>query len=190
MDLQPRKAIRSSSVGFEPVTAAEAKKELEISGSDHDTHLNSLITEARQSFEYDSNVVIATGSYTLTLDSWPCDDIELPIRPVTSITSITYVDTAGVSQTLSASAYTLDNYRAMPRVVLTYGNSWPTQRGWTNDITVTFVAGYASASTVPQDIKTRVLLEVARRFSDRLDELGESLAQVNLSRRYARQTYP
>lgn len=190
-----RRAIRSAAPLWEPLTLAEAKKHLELGDDDtaHDQHVLRLITAARELVEHDCGIVLATGAHTLTLDDFPGElEVYLPVRPVTSITSITYIGTDGVTYTMSAADYQLDNNEPQPEVRLSYLAEWPTSRGEPNAVTITFVAGYASQAAVPQSFKQMMLLEIARRFQDRegLEKLSESMAYERLHLRFQRSSYP
>lgn len=162
--------VRSSTYSFEPVTPDELKRQLRLSldVSHHDELLNDLIKEAREQVERDSSVVGCTGTYVFKKTRWAMgrDWFEIPdLKPVTSITSITYVDSAGTVQTWSTSEYSLDTYGVAPFVRLGYGYSWPTIRGDINGITVTVAAGYATADVIPQRYKQAVLLLAGHRFN-------------------------
>jgi uncharacterized phiE125 gp8 family phage protein len=190
-----RKAIRSASPTFEPVTLAEAKKHLELADDDnaHDAHVLRLIVAAREQVEHDCGVVLATGTFTLTLDDFPGDtEIYLPVRPVSSITSIVYTLENGSTGTMSASEYLLDNNEAEPEITLAYLADWPTARGEPNSVTITFVAGYATPQAIPQSFKQMLLVDIARRFQDRegLEKIDESQAYERMIRRYQRVSYP
>lgn len=83
--------------------------------------------------------------------------IWLPKPPLVSVTSVTYVDTNGATQTWSASLYTVDA-PAGPKarggcLVPNYGESYPATRDQVNAVTIRFVAGYGAASTVPTLVK-------------------------------------
>ena len=194
--MEALKAIRSAVPTFESVTEDEAKSHLRIARSNEDHHddLVRLIQQSRENFERDTDYVIATGTYVVKLSEWPIGDcIELPVRPVSSITSIAYLDTAGVSQTMSSGDYSLNTYGSRHKVQLGYGETWPTIRGWENDITITFVAGYASRSVVPANIKQACLLEIARLFENRGDSIKDEptgKAYERIVSRYARSSYP
>lgn len=162
---------RSAVPTFEPVTLTEAKKQCELADAvtHHDEHLGSLIKFARESVEHETGIVACTGTFVYRMTDWPANDwFPLPdVRPITSVSSIVYVDSAGASTTFSSGDYALDTNAVKPFVKLNYGDSWPTLRGDINGITVTFVAGYASQSAVPQLFKQAVLLLVAREFANR-----------------------
>ena len=189
------RAIRSAVPTFEPLTIAEAKKHLELAEDDasHDGHLRQLIALAREVVEHDTGIVCATGTYTLVLDDFPpADEIMLPVRPVSSVTSITYLDSAGSTQTMSSADYVLDNNHAIPRVRLAYLDSWPGSRGTPNAVTITFVAGYATQAAVSQTIKQACLLTMARAFQDRegFERTSSDRAYEMLTARHARASYP
>lgn len=146
----------------EPISLAEAKKQCGIGdGIDyHDDHLRRLITTAREQVEQDTGLVCYTGSFTWKQTYFASGDWwELPdIRPVTSITSIAYLDGDGTSQTFSAANYALHTSGVNQYIALAYGQTWPTLRGDPDGITVTLVAGYATVLAVPQRVKQAVLL--------------------------------
>lgn len=171
-DCQPiSRPTRSAVPTFEPITLAEAKKQVEVAESNdsHDQQLLSLIAHARETVEHDTGIVCCTGTFTHRITDWPDSDwFTLPdTRPVTAITSITYVDSAGATQTFSSGDYSLDTNAVKPFVKLGYGETWPSLRGDINGITVTYVAGYASQKDVPQRVKEACLLLVSREFENR-----------------------
>lgn len=175
------KPTRSASPTFEPVTLAEAKKHVELAEeyTHHDSHLVDLIQLAREQVEHDTGIVCCTGTFIWKLSQFPDYQLQhqqtkspaswvtIPLRPVTSITSITYVDDAGSTQTWSSTNYGLKTDLPQPIIYLGYDKTWPTHRGFINDITVTLVAGYATQGSVPQLLKQMCLLAIARDFYDR-----------------------
>ena len=190
-----RRAIRFGSPAFEPVSLAEVKKHLEIADADHshDQHLSALIQTARELVEHDTQAILATGTFTMTLDDFPDEDeIELPIKPVSSVTSITYIDTGGTTRTMSSSDYVLDSNEPTPEIRLAYLAMWPVTRGEPNAVTITFVAGYSSAATVERKFKQMMLLDIARNFQDRegWESPKDNSAYERLATRFERSSYP
>ena len=183
----------------EPVTLAEAKHQCDIAAAiEHHTEwLNSAIVSARQHVERDTGRVCYTGTFTYKLTDWPVGDdwFYLPsLRPITSITSIAYLDTAGSSQTLSTDIYALESAAVKPFVRLKYGQTWPALRGDINGITVTFVAGYASVTAVPSELKQAVLLALHVQWllkNERPDEAArQQQGYERLIDGLRRRTYP
>ena len=120
----------------ELVTIAEARQQARSdSDTDLDTELTRLITVARNHVEKYCGIRIGAQTIVAKCDSF--DDLaRLPDAPVTSITSITYVDTDGVTQTLATSVYELraddlDAASARARLVSGLGPVWWfRRRGW------------------------------------------------------------
>ena len=155
----------------EPVTAAEARYQCGISADAgyYDPLLQRLIITAREMVERDSGLVCYTGTFTSKRTDWGYGDyFELPdVRPITAVTSITYVDTSGTTTAWSSSSYVVSTAALMPYVRLAYGEVWPTLRGDAEGITITFTAGYASVAAIPQRVKQAVLLLVNCWFVNR-----------------------
>lgn len=154
----------------EPMLKAEAKAYLRIDGTNEDTLVDSLIIAARQQAETFTGRALCTQTWDLVLDQFPGDDapIDVPLPPLQSVTSITYLDTNGTTQTLSSSVYIVDSKNEPGRIALAVGESWPdTQADRINAVTVRFVCGYGAADAVPEGIKTAIKLLVSHWFEHR-----------------------
>jgi len=164
----------STAATSEPVTVEEARKQVELPAAytAHDAHLSRLIVAARQRAELVTGRALITSTWDLYLDMWPdygsCS-ILLPKPPLQSVTSITYVDGNGATQTWSSANYVVSTSREPGRVALAYGASYPSIRYQPDSIRVRYVAGYGVASAVPQAIKAAILLLVAHWFGNRED---------------------
>lgn len=175
------------------MTLREAKKQLEIpsSESDHDEQLAELIREAREQWEHDTDTATLTQTLSVTVPYF-WDGIELPRRPVQSITSITYYDGSNAQQTLSTDIYQLDAPGRLIR--LKYLQNWPTTAVRWDAITVTYVAGYQSRADVPGMARRAMLLQLGRWFEDRDMILSSSDSSVaayeSLVSRMLRSNYP
>ena len=160
----------------EPVTVDEARLQCSIAGDHHDPYLRSLITAAREQVEKDAAIACYTGEYKFKKTVWSeygRDWFELNLKPITAITAITYVDTAGTTQTWASTEYSLDTFTVVPVVKLAYSEVWPTIRGDINGITVTATAGYATVAAIPQRIKQACLLLVNHWFGPGRDIVGQ-----------------
>lgn len=147
----------------EPLSAAEAKARLGIGSELSDTVVDALIKGARQSIDGAEGWLgraLVTQTWDLILDAFPADEIPLPLPPVQSVTSITYLDAAGSSQTVDPADYELVK-GAPARVRPDYDASWPSARGCRGEVTVRFVAGYGAAEDVPEPIRNAIALQVA-----------------------------
>lgn len=143
---------------YEPVTLAEARAHSRVDTVEDDAGLAARILAARQYIETVTGRALITQTLELTLDDFPCDVIELPRQPVASIVSVTYLDAAGATQTVSASDYLLDSTTLVARLVPVYGKSWPSTRRTAGNVKVQFVAGETQA---PRPIVQALLLLVA-----------------------------
>jgi uncharacterized phiE125 gp8 family phage protein len=88
----------------EPVNLTEAKAQcrMEDDNSD-DTFITSLIAPARAYVEKVSTYGLVAGTRTFTFTRWG-DFLEIYLRPITSLTSVGYVDTDGNAQTYTGLA--------------------------------------------------------------------------------------
>lgn len=133
----------------EPVTLAQAKRQLREDGTDEDTFITSLIPVARQYVETYCGQQLVTATFEQKLDHFPCGNrICLNWPPLIGTPVITYIDTAGDTQTLSTSVYEV-NTRSLPGYIkLAYNQYWPITRCQQDAVTITFTAGFATPFTV------------------------------------------
>ena len=134
----------------EPLDTVSAVEHLRAQGAGADSEIARLVSAARAYVENYTGTRLITQTLALRSDDWA--DLEnLPVAPVQSITSISYVDTDGATQTLAGSVYDARLYGLAPTIVLKFNQVWPTiQMG--SLITVTAVVGYGAAADVPSDL--------------------------------------
>ena len=151
----------------EPVTTAEAKVHLRVDHGDEDAYIDTLVATARQQIEAITRRALVNTTFELKLDAFPTE-IRPPRSPLSSVSSITYVDTDGATQTLSASVYSVDTDTEPGRISLAFNQSWPDIRAQNNAVVITFVAGYGSAATdVPAALRETVKLLLAHYYEFR-----------------------
>lgn len=133
----------------EPITLTDLKTRLRITVSEFDDELTHLIKAARKQVELDSHRALIEQTVTLNLDAFPAGKvIELRKPPVSSVTSVAYVDDNRASQTFASSKYTVDLNSTPPRIMLLDEETWETtEPNYPGAVTVTFVAGYGTATT-------------------------------------------
>lgn len=152
---------------FYPVSVEDVKGYLSISDYDQDMVVNHCLRAAVVEAEALQDRIFATSTWTLALDEFPgSDTIILPISPLQSVSSITYLDYAGTSQTLATTVYAADTAREPPRITLKYNQSWPSTYGQANAVTITFVAGY-TATTLPDDARMLIMRLAGDHFDNR-----------------------
>ena len=142
---------RTVDAAAEVVSTADAKAHLRVTGPDDDTYVAALVKAARQAVEEWTSRALQHQTWVMTLDAFPTEqEIRLPRPPLSSVTTLAYVDGAGASQTWASSNYVVVTRDTPGRIRLAYGITWPATRAQPNAVTITYVAGYgAAASTVP-----------------------------------------
>lgn len=154
----------------EPLSVEEIKAHLRVIGDDENDVITPYALAARDMCELEARRAFITQTFALWLESWPCADrIELPRPPLQSVTSITYIDYAGVTRTMSSADYLVDTASEPGRIVLAFGASWPSatlRPGLA--ITITYVAGYGAAGAqVPERYKHAIRLLTGHYYENR-----------------------
>lgn len=148
----------------EPLTTAEAKAHLDVTGSQDDTLIDDIVAAAREWIEGETNRALITQTWDLFLDEFPSSSsaIIIPWPPLVSVTTVKYTpDVDSSPTTFSATKYIVDSVSEPARIVLEKDEVWPTDSlKSVNGVEVRFVAGYGAASAVPKRLKhlTRLLV--------------------------------
>ena len=163
----------------EPVTVEETKQHCRIDINDDDALLAGYIISARRWIETQVGPLLSqTWDYTIDR-CWPMVGnyygIRLPFSPVSSVTSVSYVDTDGATQTLSGSLYTTQLDIPVPTIWRAYNQSWPSIRDVPAAITVRFVCGYTSMREVPDPLRMAVMLLTGHLYEHREDVIVPTL---------------
>ena len=144
----------------EPVTVDDAKDWARLTDASQDALVEALITEARARVESFCGRALLTQTIVQRYDCWP-RYFELLRSPVQSVTSLQYIDTAGVTQTVGSSNYYTDLVSEPGRLVPVPSYSWPLlQEGRPNAVILTYVAGATDADDVPTTAKTAIKMLV------------------------------
>ena len=157
----------------EPIFLAEVKSYLKISDYEEyateDTYLTSLITAAREYCEDFQSRAYITQTWELALPYFPCE-IKIPKGKLQAIDSITYKNSAGITETLAVTTDYVTSIRGiMGRVVPAYGKAWPSFTPFPLDaVIITFTCGYGSASDVPEKVKQAMKLLISHWFTNRV----------------------
>lgn len=163
---------RTVEPGALAVSLATVKTYLRLTTTDNDTDLTDLfIPAAIDLIEQKTHRQLITATYTLKRSYWPrgCR-LYLPKGQLQSVSSITYVDADGVTQTWDSSKYEVETDPEPGYINLVAGETWPTSLSPQGDhaITITFVCGYGgSATSIPARVKAAVLFQVAHLFDMR-----------------------
>lgn len=111
--------------------------------------------------------------------------LDIPKPPLQSIVSVTYVDTAGVTQTWASSNYIVDAPAgprcARGRVAPGFNIVWPLAQSRINAMTVQFTAGYGDDSaSVPAMLKAGMLMDLGTLYVNREAVMAGGGAAVEL----------
>ena len=99
--------------GTDIVSLADMKEFLRVDHSDEDATITAIIDAATQSIQDYTGRHFKSTTYVFYLDSFHF--IEFPYQ-VATVSSVTYLDRAGASQTLAASKYFTDTSRQPGRI--------------------------------------------------------------------------
>jgi len=176
------------------VTLAEMKLHIRhtLSDTSEDAFLNSLVEAATLEAEKYCNRALRPQTWKLLLDWFPdCREIEIPMAPITAVSSVVYYDSAGSPVTMSGADYQVDIQREPARIALASAlQTWPiTDSDKINAVEITFTCGYATAADVPAGIKHAVKMAAASMYSNREDEVqGQGFGKTD--RTFERMLYP
>lgn len=185
----------------EPLTLAETKSYLKVTGNTDDALLSQIITAVRKSCEDWTGRALITQTWTLWRDGFPhrirdnlphAGYFELPVDtadqaqrvleiPKPSLQVVSFIktyNTASVATVFDAAKYYVDTASEPGRIALNSTSAWPTGLRSVNAVEIEFVAGYGTAADVPDALKQGMLLWIKLLYGDRnwLFELGESTA--------------
>lgn len=153
-----------------PVTLAEALNHLGAAAKTEDYALiDALIATATRHVEDFTGRALVTQTWDWKADCW--DGILCrrgPLPPWQSVTSISYIDSAGATQTWASTEYQVDLDPNGARIALAYGKTLPSLRGGDlNAVTVRFVAGYDAGDRELQTCRQAILLLVSHWYQER-----------------------
>ena len=161
----------TSGPAVEPVTLTEAKAQCRVIDTSEDTLITNLIVAARQYAENYLNFAVIDQQITAKFADFPDSrgSIDLPMTQLLSVTSVSYVDSTGATQTVSSADYLADTFSNPGVIYLAAGKNWPTSVADQGAVlTVVYQAGLATnAAGVPQAIKQAMLLLIGHWFENR-----------------------
>lgn len=132
---------------------------------------------------------LVTQTLDLTIDWGFPQVIYLPCPPLQSVTSVTYTDADGDTQTLAADQYRVLTDREPGMIVPAHGVTWPATRWQRGAVTVRYVAGYGLAAAVPQDIREWLMVEVGDSYDVRAGVIVGTSAMAVPHHRHAIDKY-
>jgi uncharacterized phiE125 gp8 family phage protein len=163
-----RTLTRITAPVLDPVTQSEIYRHLRlVEDATEKAYADAVAEVAREYVEQYSGTALLTQTWELTLDEWWQGVLELPYPPLQSVSSIKYIDSDGVEQTLSASAYSVTTGDPVGYVQFAADTTVPVARAEAGAIRIRFVSGYTAAADIPASLRQAVLLMTAQWFENR-----------------------
>ena len=182
---------------YEPVTRAQAKlwAKLDADLTADDAIIDLLVKTMR---EYAENLTgrafvqrtlqyIMPATELLKVGDSTRTGFKLPFPPLISVSSITYIDTDGVQQTLAAADYDVHTWVEPGIVVEDWNASWPSYRGEPDAWRINYLAGYAPGSppdeaahqeVLPAALKVWVQARIATLYNIREQVLAGNFSDI------------
>lgn len=151
------------------------KAHLRVDHAFDDSIIGAYLSAAMAYAQHYTGVAIGEQEIELVLDGFPSGAISLPLAPASSLISVIYVDEAATEQTLSGSAYTLDNYGLSHWVLPAAGTEWPATYEAANVVRVRYMAGSAALDAA---VKAALMLLVGHLYETRQDATEKKLSSV------------
>lgn len=147
------------------LTLDEVKRHLRLAleVTSDDARLRSMLTAATQDIQTRTGRQFMSATFALKLDRFPSGNemLKLPFAtPLTSVSSVVYLDSAGVSTTWGTSNYRTHTSQSPGALSLAYGISWPAIYGVFESVTITYVAGASTAVSLSDSAKFAILLRL------------------------------
>ena len=145
------------------------------------TLLESWIRAARMHVEQRLSVALVEQTWRLTLDGFPPSGLPilLPRPPLQSVTSVVYLDTDSVEQTLDASAYVVDVESRPGRIGPVQDTLWPDAARQLASVRITYVAGLDGEddglTELVEDLRAAMLLLVGDLYRNREAQVSDTL---------------
>jgi len=151
----------------EPLTLDEATRHLQLGCTDDSGYIAGLIQVARDVAEGATGRALVTSTWLGVCEDWPSDGrLQLAVAPVTAISSVKYyADGETTLTTVSGGNYILST--AVSPAVLSFDEDFdfPALANRPDAVQVTFVAGSATAASVPPSLK-HALRVLVRHYYD------------------------
>ena len=156
---------------IEPVTLTEMKEDLRVDVTDDDNLIGFMITAARESVEAFLGRTIINTTRDLFLDRFPgrSGTILVPFPRLQSVTTVKFVDTAGVLTTVPSADFLVDTSSEPGRITPSPDSLiWEETEAQIRAVEVRYVAGYGSATTdVPEAVRLAIMLMTADLYEHR-----------------------
>lgn len=162
------------------VSLQEVKDFLRIDGEESDSEIARLITVATERAQNLTRRQLLTATRKIFFECWPAEGtIYLPWAPLQSVTAVTYLDTAELTQTFSSTKYRVDIDAEPGRLMRLTSAAWPDIFTRYGAVMVEYVCGYgATSASVPEPLRHAVLMMVGHYFDNRGEVTKGAAAEI------------
>lgn len=174
------------------LTVAELKDHLRVDLNDDDALIEGYGAAAQLVIENATRRKLVEQTWRLNIrDGFDPDELGrvwIPHAPLSSVTSIKYLDTSGVEQTWSDTEYEvvkpIGPQALAGNIELAFEETFPDVREAWNSVRIEFVAGYGdnSPDDVPEGLKSAIKLLVGTYYESResviVGTIGQELPKV------------
>lgn len=178
----------------EVITVAQAAAFMRIDFPDDETEvIEAFIVSARQWCEEYLRRRIGVQTVELVEAGFPASGGIILAPPVVSVTSVKYIDTAGVVQTMDAADYRVAT-DADPGTITPVGDLWPSTLAVDDALRVRYITGYDYGNSpieedeLPSTIRTAMLMLISDMYENRVAQvekpLSDNLTAVRLLSMY------
>lgn len=156
------------------------KNYLKVDFSTDDNLITSLIKSARNFVENYCQMALLPQAWKCEIDSFPLQDgsVLIPKHPIRSVTGISFFNSDGIVESLSSEKYVSSSLGLYSRIGLSDGSSWPETSLQIGSVIIYFSIGYNDAESVPEDIKSAMLLLIGHLYEKREDTIRKLPTQV------------
>jgi uncharacterized phiE125 gp8 family phage protein len=149
-----------------PVTLAEAKSHLRVTGTDENDIITNMIDSATYWAESYTGYKLLDQKWIYYLDKFPVGDIVVPFPPLIAVTYVKYYNSSDVLTTLTEDTDYRVDIKSIPGRIEVI-NSWPGSYDKVNAVEIKFQCGYAAASGIEEDIRSAILMRIGDLYENR-----------------------
>lgn len=150
-------------------------------GTAEDVYIADLIATSRRMAERITRRALIAQDWKQVGSGFPCGPISVALPPLIEVSSLSYVDTDGVTQTLTVTTDYVVSKPVGPNAVRAeiapaYGTVWPVARCQLDAVTVSFTAGYLTGASpetgeIPADILHGMRLVIGELYKQRSESV-------------------
>ncbi len=159
------------------ISPADLRTHCRITATLEDAYLDKLSDAAQDEAEAYTWRKLLKQTWDQYFDGF-ADPLYLRYPPLHSdgVTSVTYTDTGGDSQTLATSVYEVAEEDGITVVRRKYNQTWPSTRSHEDVVTVRFVCGWDTVGDVPERFKQAIRIHVAHYYDP--GRAGEQMPEM------------